>query len=82
MSEKRNPSDFAEKREDYENRNRDRGTEEATGHAKDESEKRINVNLPESLHDGFKTRCKNEGRTMRYVVEQFARHYVETGEIP
>ena len=82
MSEKRNPSDFAGKRESYETRNRDRATEETTGHAGDESEKRINVNLPESLRDAFKTRCKNEGRTMRYVVEQFARHYVQTGEIP
>lgn len=41
---------------------------------------RLNVKLPEDLHERFKEQGEAEGRTMTWVVTQFIRDYVSTGE--
>ena len=44
---------------------------------KDEGEtKRLNVRVPEPLYDAFKSKVKNEGRTMTWVVLRAIRNYV------
>lgn len=48
--------------------------------AGEEPEKRLNVRLPESLHDRFKAKCEAEGRSMSWVVKQAIEDYVSTGE--
>lgn len=62
-----------------------------SGKAKEEAEKaatgsgsaeltRLNVKLPEELHEQFKAQCEAEGRTMTWVVTQFIQDYVSTRE--
>jgi len=60
-----------------------------SGKAKSEAEaaakgteptKRLNVKLPEPLHERFREQCKSEGRSMTWVITQFIKGYVSTGE--
>lgn len=45
-----------------------------------EPTKRLNVKLPESLHEAFREQCESEGRSMTWVITQFIEDYVSTGE--
>lgn len=54
--------------------------EEAATGEEVEPKKRLNVKLPERLHEEFKAKCEAEGRTMSWVVIEAVRDYVSTDE--
>lgn len=37
----------------------------------------FNCNLPKTMHEDFKTKCKQEGRTMTWVIERAIRDYLK-----
>ena len=45
-----------------------------------EPTKRLNVKLPEPLHERFREQCESEGRSMTWVITQFIEGYVSRGE--
>ena len=45
-----------------------------------EPTKRLNVKLPEPLHERFREQCESEGRSMTWVITHFIEKYVSTGE--
>jgi len=65
-----------------ENQERDRARAAATGRPEDEPTVRLNAQVPESRRERFKERCAEEGRTLKYVLNQLVEHYASGGELP
>ena len=68
---------LSKKQKSHSGKAKDEATAAAEG---TEPKKRLNVKLPESLHEQFREQCESEGRSMTWVITQFIEGYVSTSE--